>query len=219
MTRQSYQQALQVLKKSIIDMADQALSHISSGIKAFQENDLELAKIIIKKDDEIDAFEEDIAKQALKIIWKEQPIAQDLRLVTAILKIITDIERIGDHASDISEITLHLEGHQFDRDLSLIISMANQAQIMVHEAISSLLKEDPVAAKLVIEKDDQMDVSYRKLIDLVAIWLKDHVDDAPYVISILLIGKYLERVADHAVNIAEWVIFLTTGQHKNTLLF
>lgn len=219
MTRTTYQQALLTLKKSIIEMADAALENVRNGLKAFQTNDLELAKQVIKKDDNIDMLEEDIAKQALKIIWKEQPIAQDLRLVTAILKIITDVERIGDHASDISEIALHLEGHQFDRDLSLIIKMAKEAEQMVFESIEALINEDPVKAKLIIEKDDTVDKDYRVLIDLISVWLKDHVDDSQYVISILLIGKYLERVADHAVNIAEWVIFLSTGTHKNALLF
>ena len=219
MTRTTYQQALLTLKKSIIEMADSALENVRNGLIAFQTNDLELAKQVIKKDDNIDMLEEDIAKQALKIIWKEQPIAQDLRLVTAILKIITDVERIGDHASDISEIALHLEGHQFDRDLSLILKMAKEAEQMVFESIEALINEDPVKAKLIIEKDDSIDKDYRTLIDLISVWLKDHVDDSPYVISILLIGKYLERVADHAVNIAEWVIFLSTGTHKNALLF
>lgn len=219
MTRTTYQEALSNLKKSIIEMADSALLNIKNSTQAFIQHDINQAKDIIKLDDRIDAYEEDIAKQALRIIWKEQPIAQDLRLVTAILKIITDVERIGDHATDISEITMHNDQRNPNRDLKLIQKMAMMSTQMVFEAISALVEEDAVKARQVIEKDDLMDQDYNQLIELVAIWLKDHVDDASYVISVLLVGKYLERVADHAVNIAEWVIFLSTGTHKHTQLF
>jgi phosphate transport system protein len=219
MNRNTYQTALNQLKKSVIEMADQALLNVRNGLKSFETNDLVLAKNIIKADDQIDMMEEEISKQALRIIWKEQPIAQDLRLVTTILKILTDIERIGDHASDISEISLHLEGHQFVRDLSLVLSMAKHAEHMVQSAIEALVSEDAVMAKLIIAQDDIVDHEYRQMIQLSAQWIKDDVDDTAYVISIILISKYLERVADHAVNIAEWVIFLVTGSHKNTPLF
>jgi phosphate transport system protein len=219
MNRNTYQTALNQLKKSVIEMADQALLNVRHGLKSFETNDLVLAKNIIKADDQIDMMEEEISKQALRIIWKEQPIAQDLRLVTTILKILTDIERIGDHASDISEISLHLEGHQFVRDLSVVLSMAKHAEHMVQSAIEALVSEDAVLAKLIIAQDDIVDHEYRQMIQLAAQWIKDDVDDTPYVISIILISKYLERVADHAVNIAEWVIFLVTGSHKNTPLF
>lgn len=219
MNRNTYQTALNQLKKAVIEMADQALLNVRHGLKSFETNNLDLAKQIIKADDQIDGMEEEISKQALRIIWKEQPIAQDLRLVTTILKIITDIERIGDHASDISEIALHLEGHQFIRDLSVVLSMAKHAEHMVQSAIEALVSEDAVLAKLIIAQDDIVDHEYRQMIQLSAQWIKDDVDDTPYVISIILISKYLERVADHAVNIAEWVIFLVTGSHKNTPLF
>jgi phosphate transport system protein len=219
MNRNTYQTALNQLKKAVIEMADQALLNVRHGLKSFETNNLDLAKQIIKADDQIDVMEEEISKQALRIIWKEQPIAQDLRLVTTILKIITDIERIGDHASDISEIALHLEGHQFIRDLSVVLSMAKHAEHMVQSAIEALVSEDAVLAKLIIAQDDIVDHEYRQMIQLSAQWIKDDVDDTPYVISIILISKYLERVADHAVNIAEWVIFLVTGSHKNTPLF
>lgn len=219
MNRKTYQTALNELKKSVIEMADQALKNVRQGLQSFEKNDLDLAREIIKADDQIDMYEEEISKQALRIIWKEQPIAQDLRLVTTILKILTDIERIGDHASDISEISLHLEGHQFSRDLSMVLSMAKNAENMVQSAIEALVSEDAVLAKLIIAQDDIVDDLYKQMITKSAEWIKDDVDDTPYVISIILISKYLERVADHAVNIAEWVIFLVTGSHKNTLLY
>lgn len=219
MNRKTYQTALNELKKSVIEMADQALKNVRQGLQSFEKNDLDLAREIIKADDQIDMYEEEISKQALRIIWKEQPIAQDLRLVTTILKILTDIERIGDHASDISEISLHLEGHQFSRDLSMVLSMAKNADNMVQSAIEALVSEDAVLAKLIIAQDDIVDDLYKQMITKSAEWIKDDVDDTPYVISIILISKYLERVADHAVNIAEWVIFLVTGSHKNTLLY
>ncbi|MDY0210092.1 MAG: phosphate signaling complex protein PhoU [Acholeplasma sp.] len=217
--RTSYQESLVKLKQAVIEMADHALINIENGLKAFKQKDAVLATLTIQKDNEIDALEETIAKDALKIIWKEQPIAQDLRLVTTILKVITDIERIADHATDISEIYLHLEQDSSQRDLSMLFEMALISTTMVKNAIDALVKEDAILARMTIEKDDSVDLLYKKLIQLITTWLKDNVDDSNYVISVLLIGKYLERVADHAVNIAEWVIFLTTGHHKNTQLY
>ncbi len=217
--RTTYQTSLLQLKKSVVEMADEALSNVESSLNAFRMKDIALAKKTIEKDNQIDAYEEKIAKDALRIIWKEQPIAQDLRLVTTILKVITDIERIGDHATDISEIFLHMEEINQNRDVKIVLDMAEKAIEMVRQATNSLVTEDQELAKITIQKDDEVDFLYNTLIKKVTEWLKDSVEDSSYVISVLLIGKYLERVADHAVNIAEWVIFLQSGSHKNTQLY
>jgi phosphate transport system protein len=170
----------------------------------------------MRKDDEVDQYEEEIAKQALKIIWKEQPVASDLRLVTGILKLITDIERIGDHASDIAEMTLHLENKRNVRIMPISTKMSEIVEEMVLKSIDALVKVDQHLAKSVISMDDQVDELFQTLISKMTIELKEDKIDPNEAIYILMVAKYFERVGDHAVNIAEWIIFMVTGTHKKT---
>lgn len=217
--RQSLLQSIEALKKEVANMADLALSNLREALTAFKNSDHELAKEVMRKDDEVDQYEEEIAKQALKIIWKEQPVASDLRLVTGILKLITDLERIGDHASDIAEMTLHLEENKNRRTLPLTSKMAEIVDEMVLESIQALVKVDDVVARKVIAQDDLVDDLFQQLINKMTVELKKEHMDPNEAIYVLMVGKYFERVGDHAVNIAQWIIFMVSGTHKNTLLF
>src|SRR5690554_1661495 len=217
--RQHLEEMIEDLKKDVAHMADLALSNLKEGLDAFKNSDHDLAKQVIKKDDEVDQYEEEIAKQALKIIWREQPVASDLRLVTGILKLITDLERIGDHTSDIAEMTLHLEGGINKRVLPITSHMAQIVEEMVLLSIKALVQVDEKTAKAVIEKDDEVDELFQQLILKMTTELKNDKIDANELIYVLMVAKYFERVGDHAVNIAQWVIFIVKGTHKNTLLF
>jgi len=217
--RQSLLQSIEELKKEVAAMADLALANLREGLVAFKTSDQELAQEVMRKDDEVDRYEEEIAKQALKIIWKEQPVASDLRLVTGILKLITDLERIGDHASDIAEMTLHLEKSRNSRVMPVSSKMAEIVEEMVLESIQALVKVDVDLARKVIEIDDSVDLLFQQLITKMTKELKDDKLDPNEAIYVLMVGKYFERVGDHAVNIAEWIIFMKSGTHKNTLLF
>jgi phosphate transport system protein len=217
--RQTLMQSIESLKKEVAAMADLALDNLRSGLVAFKTNNLILAEEVMRKDDEVDQYEEEIAKQALKIIWKEQPVASDLRLVTGILKLITDIERIGDHASDIAEMTLHLENKRNVRIMPISTKMSEIVEEMVLKSIDALVKVDQHLAKSVISMDDQVDELFQTLISKMTIELKEDKIDPNEAIYILMVAKYFERVGDHAVNIAEWIIFMVTGTHKKTLLF
>ncbi|MBU1093637.1 MAG: phosphate signaling complex protein PhoU [Firmicutes bacterium] len=217
--RQSLLQSIEALKKEVTTMADLALANLREGLTAFKNGDHELAKEVIRKDDEVDQYEEEIAKMALKIIWKEQPVASDLRLVTGILKLITDLERIGDHASDIAEMTLHLEEKRNKRMLPLTSKMAEIVEDMVLSSIQALVKIDEKLAHQVIERDDEVDDLFHQLIEKMTTELKKETIDPNDAIYILMVGKYFERVGDHAGNIAQWIIFMASGTHKNTLLF
>jgi phosphate transport system protein len=217
--RQSLMQSIEDLKKEVAQMADIALANLKEGLKAFKNTDLKLAKEVMAKDDEVDRFEEDIAKNALKIIWKEQPVASDLRLVTGILKLITDLERIGDHASDIAEMTLHLEDNRNQRMLPLTSKMAEIVEQMVLSSINALVKVDEKQAQEVIDRDDEVDDLFQQLIVKMTKEMKEDKLDPNEAIYVLMVAKYIERVGDHAVNIAEWIIFMVSGKHKETLLF
>ena len=208
------------LKKEVSMMADLVLKQINSALLAFKENDVEKAKIIMSQDNLVDKMEEDIAKSALRIIWKEQPLAQDLRLVTGVLKLITDLERIGDHAVDIAEITLHLSNVPNQRIIPLITEMSVESEKMVLLAIEALVKQNKSDAEKVILADDNVDDLFALVMSKIAQELKEDVHiSQEYALSLLMIAKYIERVSDHAVNIAEWVIFIVTGKHKETDLF
>lgn len=217
--RQSLMTSIEELKKEVASMADLALSNLREGLKAFKTNDLVLAKEVMAKDEDVDQYEEEIAKQALKIIWKEQPVAGDLRLVTGILKLITDLERIGDHASDVAEMTLHLSDARNQRVMLITSKMAEHVERMVLKSIEGLVKVDEKLANEVISEDDEVDDLFQNLISKMSQELKDDHIEPNEAIYILMVAKYFERVGDHAVNIAQWIIFMVKGTHKNTLLF
>lgn len=217
--RQSLLMAMEELKKEVANMADLALANLREGLKAFKTNDLVLAREVMAKDEEVDKYEEEIAKKALKIIWKEQPVASDLRLVTGILKLITDLERIGDHASDVAEMTLHLTDSRNLRVMPITSKMAERVEHMVLKSIQGLVKVDDKLANEVIDEDDEVDDLFQSLITKMTLELKNDTIDPNEAIYILMVAKYFERVGDHAVNIAQWIIFMVKGTHKNTLLF
>lgn len=211
--------AIEELKKEVAAMADLALENLKEGLKAFKTNDFVLAKDVMAKDEEVDHYEEEIAKKALKIIWKEQPVASDLRLVTGILKLITDLERIGDHASDVAEMTLHLSNIRNQRVMPITSKMAERVEHMVLKSIQGLVNVNEVLAEEVIDEDDEVDELFQSLIHKMTLELKNEAIDPNEAIYILMVAKYFERVGDHAVNIAQWIIFMVKGTHKNTLLF
>lgn len=217
--RQHLEEMIEALKKNVAHMADLALSNLREGLVAFKNGDQDLAKIVIKKDDEVDRYEEEIAKLALNIIWREQPLASDLRLVTGILKLITDLERIGDHATDIAEMTLHIDGKINKRVLPITSQMADIVEEMVLLSIKGLVQVNESIAIDVIKKDDEVDHLFQQLILKMTTELKNDKIDANELIYVLMVAKYFERVGDHAVNIAQWIIFIVKGTHKNTLLF
>jgi phosphate transport system protein len=210
---------MEEIKNEVTHMADLALKHLREGLLAFKTNDFKLAEEVMKKDEDVDHYEEEIAKKALRIIWKEQPVASDLRMVTGILKLITDLERIGDHASDVAEMTLHLTESRNPRVMPITSKMAERVEQMVLKSIESLVRVDETLAREVIDEDDEVDELFQTLINKMTTELKKEAIDPNEAIYILMVAKYFERVGDHAVNIAQWIIFMVKGTHKETLLF
>lgn len=219
MGRPNFESELKELHVQIIEMGSFVEAAIEDSIMAFRNNDTELCMKIIENDKDVDDMEKSIESKCLWLIAREQPIASDLRKITTALKIITDMERIGDHAVDIAELTLRISGKNVFADSSLIMKMAAAATEMVHSAVTSYVNYDTKLAEATKEKDDVVD-DYFNIIkhDLVEIFKRQeqNMDNA---VDFLLIAKYLERIADHAVNICDWVLFSQTGEHKNTLIF
>ena len=206
--RLSFDAELESLSASLIRMGALATDAIDKAIEALEANDGALAQSVI-------AGDRNIEHQCLTLLLRQQPVAGDLRKISTAIKMITDIERIGDAAADIAEITTHIKEHGIPASLSDIADMAEAAQKMVDDSIQSYVREDLVLAADVIARDDVVDDYFNKIKKDLAAYIavnEEHVDCA---IDYLMIAKYLERLGDHAVNICEWVQFYKTGMHKS----
>ena len=188
---------------------------IEDSIKALENRDIELARQVMERDMEVNAAERDIEKQCLNLILRQQPVAKDLRDIGSALKIITDMERIGDQASDIAEITIRLIKEGSSYQVENIPKMAATAMSMVKQSVTAFVETDTALAQEIIRRDDQVDALFDKvkqqLVDMIT---KDKVAFADTFANLLMIAKYLERIADHATNIAEWIQFSVTGRHS-----
>ncbi|MCL1807690.1 MAG: phosphate signaling complex protein PhoU [Oscillospiraceae bacterium] len=212
--RIKFEEQLAKLNDSLINMGNMVKEAISNADKALIEKDTELAKKVIASDDEIDQKEREIEKLCLKIIMQQQPVARDLWLISSVLKTVSDLERIGDHASDISEITLHLADTKYRKNLEHISQMAEVTMEMVVKSIDSFVKKDQALANEVIACDDRVDDLFKTVKkDSLELISKD-VNNGDQAIDLIMIAKYFERIGDHATNVAEWVIFSLTGQYK-----
>jgi len=215
MMRTQYDEQLALMNQQLIKMGAYIENAIDMGIKALLDHDSELAQKTIQYDDEIDNLEKEIEHICLGLILHQQPIAGDLRQVSAVLKMLTDLERIGDHASDISEITILLADEVYIKRLEHIQMMADATTKMVNDSIDAFVKKDLPLARAVIAADDVVDGYFINVKEDLLALIHEDADNGGQAMDLLMIAKYFERIGDHAVNIAEWVIFSITGQHKN----
>lgn len=215
--RRVFDEQLDKLNIDLTKMGHLVEVSIENMIDAFKHHDKALAKEIIENDRLINDMERSIESRAFSLILRQQPIASDLRNVTSALKIVTDLERIGDQAADIAEIIYHFEGKHAYRTVEHIPTMAKKAKIMVHEAIDAFIKKDLTTAQMVKDMDDEIDSLFEEVKQEVIEILKENSEKVDYCIDFLMIAKYLERVGDHAVNVCEWLEFNQTGtvnQHR-----
>ena len=213
MMRSRFDEQLAQLNKQLIEMGALCEEVISMASRALMDGDLPLATKVAPLDAEIDQKERDIENLCLKLLLQQQPVAKDLRQISAALKMITDMERIGDQAEDIAEIIKFLNGRTVENG-ALIREMASAAIKMVTESVDAFVKHDIMLAEKVVSDDDIVDRYFdqvkQKLIERIA----QQPADGEYALDLLMIAKYFERIGDHAVNLAEWVIFSVTGVHK-----
>ena len=213
--RSRFDQELDILNNELIKMGSLVENLIEDAVDSLVNKDIELANSIISKDDEVDAMEKSIEARCLQLLLKQHPVAGDLRLISSILKMITDLERIGDQAGDIAEISLLLADEKFIKKLTHIPQMGDATIKMLNDSIDAFVNRNEELAYEVIEFDDVVDdlfdVIKKELIELVN---KD-IENGEQAINFIMIAKYLERIGDHAQNIAEWVLFSITGKHLN----
>ena len=210
--RKTFDQQLELLSQELTHMGALCETAIASATEALKNRDVELAKHAIAADQEIDQ-EREIERLCLKLLLQQQPVARDLRQISSALKMITDMERIGDQAADISEIVTYMSEENVIQELDRIDAMAKAASQMVTQSVDAYVKKDLELAKKVITDDDVVDRLFeeikRELIQMIA----GDPTCGEQALDFLMIAKYLERIGDHATNIAEWVEFSILGRH------
>lgn len=212
--RSRLDEQLELLNHEMIEMGALCEEVIAMATAALTSGDTELAQQVRPRDKEIDQKERDIETLCMKLLLQQQPVARDLRQISAALKMITDMERIGDQAEDIAEIITFLHGRTSEQHTHLK-EMAEATIKMVTDSVDAYVKKDTALAQSVIDYDDVVDDAFlqvkKQLIALIAADPKD----GEYALDLLMIAKYLERIGDHATNLAEWVIYAVTGIHKS----
>lgn len=214
--RNKFDMQLEALNDRLIHMGELCEVAINRATKALREGNTELAKEVRSADEEIDQMEKDIERLCLKLLLQQQPVARDLRQISAALKMITDMERIGDQASDIAEIIIS-ENKSEASDIEVIDTMSIAVAKMVRDSVTAYVKKDLELSKQVMEADDAVDMMFeeikKELIEFIA---QNKGDQGKPAIDLIMVAKYLERIGDHATNISEWVEFSITGIHKES---
>ena len=208
--RNRFDRQLVQLNNELIEMGGMIEKAISDTVKALVNQDIELASNVIEYDEEIDHQEREIEQLCLKLLLQQQPVAKDLRLISAALKMITDMERIGDHATDISEITIELSKESYIKKLDHIQQMAKETMVMLVQSVEAFVNKDMDKARTVIVHD----LFNKVKAELIAM-IHEDVNAGEQASDLLMAAKYFERIGDHATNISEWVIFSITGQHPD----
>ena len=213
--RNRFERQLLELNNELIQMGSMIERAIEMGISALVRQDVEKAKKAIAYDEEIDGQEKTVESLCMKLLL--QPVAKDLRLISAALKMITDMERIGDHAADISEMTILMSDATYERsaiNIDLVESMAKETTDMVIKCVDAFVNKDLELARTVIAQDDVVDDLFADFKQQLIKKINENVKNGEQATDMLMVAKYFERIGDHATNIAEWVIYSITGEHE-----
>ena len=211
--RNRFDEQLFELNREIIEMGAMCEEAISAASGALLAGNVELAGQVKANGPAIDQMERDIESRCVKLLLHQQPVARDLRQISAALKMITDMERIGDQAEDIAEIVTFLEGRTME-GMALIGEMARATIEMVTGSVDAFVKKDVEMANRVIAQDDIVDDYFSRIKCDIISMIAENPADGEFALDLLMIAKYFERIGDHATNIAEWVIYSITGMHK-----
>ena len=219
--RAQYDADLAALKTAVAEMGGCAADAVEAALEALCTADADAAAAVIKGDGRINSMQRDIEHRCMTLLLRQQPVAGDLRRISTAMKIVTDIERIGDHAADIAEIIPHLAASRKAGDpaVSDAIRMGQKAHKMLLDALDALTGEDEPAAQKVIAADDEVDYDFNAIKRTLAAEIAADPAKVDAALDLLMVIKYLERIGDHAVNLAEWVEFLRTGRFQNEAMF
>ena len=216
--RNRFDEQLHTLNYELLEMGALIERAIRSATDALVKQDVEAALQAIAADKEVDQAEREIESLCLKLLLQQQPVARDLRLISSALKMITDMERIGDQASDIAELVIYLSKEPYIKELTHLPQMAENAIRMVTGALDAYVRKDVVLAQEVMGMDDAIDALFVTVKDELIALIRHDAAAGSQAIDLMMIAKYYERIGDHAQNIAEWVEYALTGRHKGVFL-
>ena len=215
--RNRFDNQLAELNNELISMGALCENAIASAVKSLIDGDTKLAAAAIRIDHEIDRKEREIESMCLKLLLQQQPVARDLRRISAALKMITDMERIGDQTSDIAEIIISSKWEKMDENLDKLTAMATGVSKMVRNSVTAYVEKDLELARTVMNDDDEIDDYFDEIRDQIIQLIREADGrDGRKLFDFIMVTKYLERIGDHATNIAEWVEFAITGVHKDS---
>jgi phosphate transport system protein len=214
-TRKGFHQSLQELQQDLLKMGTLVEEAIHQAVKSLAQMDLELAEKVVAQDDQIDEMMLQIENGCLRLLALQQPMAGDLRVIGTALKIVTDLERIADHATDIAKTTLRLSGESLIKPLIDIQRMADLANGMVREALTAYVERNVDRALALEEKDHEVDALYTKMFSEIVTMMGSNRATNRQLTHLLMVARYLERVGDHATNLGEWVIYMVTGKRQD----
>ena len=216
--RNRFDRQLQILDEELTHMGELCEVAIANATKALTDGDLEQAQAVIEADEEIDQLEKEIESLCMKLLLQQQPVARDLRRISAALKMITDMERIGDQTSDIAEIVISTRRNT-PTEMQKINEMSVAASKMVRDSVTAYVEKDLELARKVMMEDDTVDKYFDEIREEMIDFIKEEKGQkGKEIFDLIMIAKYLERVGDHATNIAEWVEFSITGSHRSEIL-
>ena len=205
--RTKFDEQLFQLNQEMMHMGTMIEEAIQKAIEALVKQDVEIAKTILNGDEEVDREQKRIENICFNLLMQQQPVAKDLRVISAAMKMVTDMERIGDHAADIAEVTMMMANHPYIEKLELINQMASETTMMLIQSIEAYVEKDMEKAQAVIKHDDVVDELFDKVKQKLIQMIHKNPEDGEQATDLLLVAKYFERIGDHATNIAEWVIF------------
>ena len=210
--RQSFDQDLESLRQDLVRMGEIVQVAIKDAVDALAKRDKDLARMVMDGDDTIDRMQVEIEDRCISLIARQQPVATDLRILGTGLKITTDLERIGDHAFDIAKIVLLIGDEPLIKPLVDIPRMAEIAQKMLNDSLQAYLKLDIELAEQVCRADDRVDELYNQVFRELLTYMLEDTKKIKQATQLIFVARYLERIADHSTNVAEWVIYLATGE-------
>lgn len=218
--RMIFEQELELLKSKVREMSERAENSYDRLVEAVEKRDEEELTTLLDNDRQMIDMQRSIEAKCLVLLTKQQPVAGDLRLVSASLKVVTDIERIGDHVSDIAELYLRMSPDKADKEYEEMLSdMMQVAKTMLREAVEAFVQNSEKAAQDVIDRDDIVDDMFNKVKQKMMDAIREQSLDADKVVDYLMVAKYLEKIGDHAVNIGEWALFRRTGDMQGVKLY
>lgn len=215
-----FEQELELLKNKVTEMGEHAEISYDRMVYGIRENKEDVLKTLLDTDHKMVDMQRSIEAMCLTLLTRQQPVAKDMRTVSAALKVVSDIERIGDHVGDIAELYLRMGNLNGEGEYEhLLLDMMEEAKEMIHSSVEAFVEGDDNVAKQVIAHDDVVDDLFNRMKDKMMNAIRNQDLDADRVVDYLMIAKYLEKVGDHAVNIAQWSLFQITGDMEGVRLY